>query len=219
MRAPAHLGRGRPFLAEALDAPGVDELVHLLGPIGDLRVALAAMNDLDAELVGQVIELLRRGMVRNPLGLRAAEFLVGQRPLGDVQQRLLGEMADEPWVCAVLEHRGRPRLAPRRDHPPQVHVPPVERPLGRMLVLRSGVGIPELHGRVDVQARRGRGTTARSRTQSMFQARSISRSPAERCRPRSAPMFSAVTRSLTNVMPCSTQGFKARLVGIEVHDA
>ena len=52
VRAPAHLGRRRPLFAEALDAPGVDELVHLFGPVGDLRVALAAMNDLDAELHG-----------------------------------------------------------------------------------------------------------------------------------------------------------------------
>ena len=63
VRAPAHLGRRRALFAEALDAPGVDELVHLLGLIGDLRVALAAMNDLDAELVGQMVELAapRRG--------------------------------------------------------------------------------------------------------------------------------------------------------------
>ena len=53
VRAPAHLGRGRAFFAEALDAPGVDELVHLLGLVGDLRVALAAMNHLDAELMAR----------------------------------------------------------------------------------------------------------------------------------------------------------------------
>ena len=48
VRAPAHLGRGRAFLAEALDAPGVDELVDLLRLVGDLRVALAAVDDLHA---------------------------------------------------------------------------------------------------------------------------------------------------------------------------
>ena len=31
VRAPAHLGGGRAFLAETLDAPGVDELIDLLG--------------------------------------------------------------------------------------------------------------------------------------------------------------------------------------------
>ena len=69
---------GRPLFAEALDAPGVDELVHLFGLIGDLRVALAEMNDLDAELVGQVVELLRLGVVRDLLRLSAAELLVRQ---------------------------------------------------------------------------------------------------------------------------------------------
>ena len=48
MGAPAHLGRGGSFLAESFDAPGIDELVDLLGPIGDLRIALAAMDHLDA---------------------------------------------------------------------------------------------------------------------------------------------------------------------------
>ena len=86
VRAPAHLGRRRALLAEALDAPGVDELVDLLGPVGDLRVALAAVNDLDAELMGQVVELAGRGVVRDPLGLRAGELPIGQRPLGDIEQ-------------------------------------------------------------------------------------------------------------------------------------
>ena len=62
VRAPAHLGRGGALLAEALDAPGVDELVHLLGLVGDLRVALAAVDHLHAELHGQVVERLRPAM-------------------------------------------------------------------------------------------------------------------------------------------------------------
>ena len=151
MGAPAHLSRGRPLFAEALDAPGVDELVHLFGLIGDLRVALAAMNDLDAELVGQVVELLRLGVVRDLLRLSAAELLVRQGLPSDVQKRLLGEMADQARVRPVFEHRRRPRLAPPGDHPPQVHVPPVECPLGRVLVVRPAVGVPELHRRVDIQ--------------------------------------------------------------------
>ena len=57
VRAPAHLrGRGA-FLAEALDAPGVDELVDLLRPVGDLGVSLAAMDDLDAQFLREVVEL------------------------------------------------------------------------------------------------------------------------------------------------------------------
>ena len=65
MGAPAHLCCSRPLFAEAFDAPRVDELVHLFGLIRDLRVALAAMNDLHAELVGQMVELLRPGVVRD----------------------------------------------------------------------------------------------------------------------------------------------------------
>ena len=93
----------------------------------------------------------RPGVVRDFLGLRADDFLVRQGPLGDVQQRLLGEMADQTGIGAMLDHRRGPGLLPRGDHPPQVHVPPVERPLGRVLVARSGVRIPQLHRRVDVQ--------------------------------------------------------------------
>ena len=151
MGAPAHLGRGRSLLAEALDAPGVDELVHLFGLVGDLRVALAAVNHLDAELVGQVVEVPRLGVVSDLLRLRAAEFFFRQRLLRDVQERVLGEMADQAGVRSVFDHRRRPGLAPRGDHPPQIHVAPVEGPLGRVLVFGSGVGIPELHRRVHVK--------------------------------------------------------------------
>src|SRR5215510_14678721 len=151
MRAPAHLRRGGPLFAEALDAPGVDELVYLLGLIRDLRVALAAMNDLDAKLVGQVVELLRLGMVRELLRLSATEFLVRQGLPSDVQKSVLGEMADQARVRPVFEHRRWPRFAPPGNHPPQVHVPPVEGPLGRVLVVVPAVGVPELYRRVDIQ--------------------------------------------------------------------
>ena len=151
MRAPAHLGRGRPLLAEALHAPGIDELVHLFGLIGDLRVALAAMNHLDAELLGQVVKVPRLGVVSDLLRLRPAEFLFRQRLLRDVQQRLLGEMADQAGVGSVFDHRRRPRLAPLGDHPPQIHVAPVEGSLGRVLVVGSSVGIPELYRRVHIE--------------------------------------------------------------------
>ena len=67
MGAPAHLGRGRSLLPESLNAPGIDELVHLFGLVCDLRVALAAMNDLDAELMGKVVEVPRLGVVSDLL--------------------------------------------------------------------------------------------------------------------------------------------------------
>ena len=108
VRAPAHFRRRRPFLAEALDAPGVDELVDLLGPIGNLRVALAAVDHLDAELWARWLNSWA-AHVRDLFGLGAAELPVRQRPLGDIEEGLLGEVADQPgWRRA--RHRGRPRL-------------------------------------------------------------------------------------------------------------
>ena len=52
------------------------------------------MNHLDAELAGEVIEVPCLGVVGDLLRLRPAEFLIRQRLLRDVQERLLGEMAD-----------------------------------------------------------------------------------------------------------------------------
>ena len=68
-----------------------------------------------------------------------------------VQQSVLGEMADQSWVGSVFHDRCRPRLTPGVLHPPQIHVAPVEGALGRVLVCGSGVGIPDLHRRVDVK--------------------------------------------------------------------
>ena len=151
MSAPTHLGRSRSLFAEAFHAPRIDELVHLLGLVRDLRVALAAMNDLDAELLGQVVEVLRLGVVSDLLRLRPAEFLFRERLLRDVQKRVFGEMADQPGVRAMFDHRRRARLAPLGNHAPQIHVAPVEGSLGRGLVLGSGVRIPELHRGVDIE--------------------------------------------------------------------
>ncbi len=151
MGAPAHLGRGRPLFPEALHAPGIDELVHLFGLVRDLRVALAAMNDLDAELLSQMVKVPRLGVVSDLLRLSPAEFLVREGALRDVEERLLGEMADQAWVGSVFDHRRRPRFAPRGDHPPQIHVAPVQGSLGRVLVFRSSVGIPELYRRVHIE--------------------------------------------------------------------
>ena len=52
--APAHLGGRGAFLAEALDGPGVHELVDLLRPVRDLRVAFGAMDHLHADRTGEV---------------------------------------------------------------------------------------------------------------------------------------------------------------------
>ena len=44
-----------------------------------------------------------------------------------------------------------PGSLPAGGHAADVHVPPVERPLGGVLVRRAGVGVPDLHRRVDVE--------------------------------------------------------------------
>src|SRR6267142_6921838 len=54
MRAPAKFGRLRAFADEAVDRPGIDELVRNLRHIGDLSVALGNMHDLDAEGLGEL---------------------------------------------------------------------------------------------------------------------------------------------------------------------
>src|SRR5579864_441820 len=112
MGAPAHLSRRRALLAEALDAPGVDELVHLLRPIGNLRVTLAAVDDPDAELAGQMVELPRLGVMCDLLRLSPHDLPIRQSVPGDIQESVLGEVADQAGVCPVLYHRARPRLTP-----------------------------------------------------------------------------------------------------------
>ena len=77
--APSHFRGGRALLAEALDAPGVDEFVHLLRLVGDLRVALAAVDDLDAELPREVVELPPGDQVRDLLGRPALDLPVGDQ--------------------------------------------------------------------------------------------------------------------------------------------
>src|SRR5882762_4138570 len=53
MRAPPEFGGLSPFADEAVDRPGIDELVRNLRNIGDLRVAFGDMHDLDAEGLGK----------------------------------------------------------------------------------------------------------------------------------------------------------------------
>src|SRR5262249_4505033 len=125
---PPEFGRRRPLLAKALDAPGIDELLDLLGPVRYLRVPLAAMDDFYAELMRQPVELQVLDMLGDSLRLRARELLVGERILGDVQQSLLGEVADKSGIGPMFEDRSRPRLVPLGCEPSQVHVPPIERP-------------------------------------------------------------------------------------------
>ncbi len=56
MCAPAHFGSGGAFFTKALNAPGVYEFIDFFGTIRNLRVSLAAVNDLHAQFVRKVVE-------------------------------------------------------------------------------------------------------------------------------------------------------------------
>ena len=142
MRPPAHFGRRGTLLAEALDAPGVDELVHLLRPFGDLSVALAAVDHLDTHFLGQPVEGLPGNQVANDLGVLRLDLLVGNQALANVDQALLDEMGDEARVGAVLNDGGRPLGLPGGQAAAQVHVPPIEGLFRRMLPGSGRIGIP-----------------------------------------------------------------------------
>ena len=64
---------------------GIDEFLDLLGLVGDLCIALAAMDDLYPKPMGKVIERLVLDVLGNLLCLCACEFLVGQGLPGNVQ--------------------------------------------------------------------------------------------------------------------------------------
>ena len=149
--APAHLGGGRPLLAEALNAPGIDELVDLLRTVGDLRVAFAAVDHLHAELVGEVVEGARPSELADLLPLPAGELPLLEAAHGDVEEGLLREMADEAGIGAMLENGRRAGRAPVGDHPPQVHVAPVERQFVGLRRYRMLVRIPHFDGGVEIE--------------------------------------------------------------------
>ena len=94
VRAPAHLDGGGAFLAEALNAPSVDELVDLLGQVGNLGVALGTVDDLHADGAGKVVELAGADELCDVLGGAGLELLVRDQALTDVDEALLDEMGD-----------------------------------------------------------------------------------------------------------------------------
>ena len=51
----------------------------------------------------------------------------------------------------MFEHRRGAGFGPSGGHPPDVHVPPIERSRGGMLVIAAVVGIPDLDRGVHVQ--------------------------------------------------------------------
>ena len=93
------------------------------------------MDYLDAQLVREMIERERTGVLRDPLRLLSRELAIRQRLLRDVEQSLLGEVADQTGIGAVLEDGRGALTRPCADLPAQVHVPPVERPLDGMMIL------------------------------------------------------------------------------------
>ena len=150
VRAPAHLGGRGAFLAEALDRPGVHEFVDLLRLVGDLGVALGAVDDLHAELLREETERAGRDQAGDLFGAGAPGLLVLDEPVADVDQALLDEVRDEAGVGAVLDDGGRALGLPLLQHAPQVHVAVVEGLGGRVGIRAAGVGIPQLGRGVDV---------------------------------------------------------------------
>ncbi len=99
VRAPAQLGRLAAFAHEAVDRPGVDELVRRLRPVRDLRVALGDMDRLDAEPLGE----------QRPVPARRRQRRRRAGVVRDPQQRRLHEMRNEARIGAVRQDCGGPR--------------------------------------------------------------------------------------------------------------
>jgi hypothetical protein len=154
VRAPAHLGRGDALFVEAVDTPGVDELVGLLRPIGDLRVAFGDVDDLRAGVHRQHVEpgavvagRGESGFQGNGIGGQAAL----QHRRGDLDQCLLGEVAHHAGVGAVFEHRrGAAVVGPGTHHAAQIHVAHVQRAVERVGAGQVDVRVPHLDAGVQV---------------------------------------------------------------------
>src|ERR1019366_2411057 len=151
MGAPAQLGGRLAFLAKSLDAPGIDELVDLLGLVRDLSIALRAVNHLHAERLREEVELLCPNELGDVGGFPRGQHLVRDQAVADVEESLFRKVRDQAGVRAVLENRRRALRLPLRDQAANVHVPPVERLLGGVLLRAGGVWVPQLGRRVHVE--------------------------------------------------------------------
>src|SRR5262249_38627658 len=96
VRAPAQLGRLQRFAHESAARPGVDELVPLLAGAAHLAVALGDLHDLYPEVTGE----------SRPTRLGGGNAAAVTGVLGDVEQRLLDEVRDQPRVGPVHQHDG-----------------------------------------------------------------------------------------------------------------
>ena len=97
VRAPAELGRLAALADEAVDRPGVDELVRLLAQLRELGIALGDVHRADAEIAHQP----------RPVGLRLRRLVPETRIAGHVEERLLEELRDEAGIGALGDHGGR----------------------------------------------------------------------------------------------------------------
>ena len=78
---------------EAVDGPGVDELVRTLGPVGRLGVAFGYLDERDAERLRE----------RRPAGLIRGRLGVLPKAHREVEQRLFHEVRDETGIRAVID--------------------------------------------------------------------------------------------------------------------
>src|ERR1700692_3836317 len=91
MRTPSEFGGLSSFADEAVDRPGIDELVRDLRHIGDLRIAFGDMHDFDAERLGKP----------GPGFAVAGRSRVDTRVLGDVEQGLLDQVRPQTRIGAM----------------------------------------------------------------------------------------------------------------------
>ena len=151
VRPPSHLGRSDTFLVEAIDAPGVDELVDLLWLRGDLRVALGDVDHLERQQLCEAGMVGRRQRLLEIGRRRRTGAAVGQGTCRDLPQRLLRPVRDEARVGAMLDHRRRTAVVtPPSDHLADRHVADVQRARQWVDVRRAVVGVPHLDRGVEV---------------------------------------------------------------------
>ena len=98
MAAPSQFRWLQAFVDEGVGRPGIDELVPVLAPFADLRVALGHVDHLDIQASGQLGPLLATP------GRRRTEPGVG----GHVEQRLFQKQGNEPRIGALGDYRRGP---------------------------------------------------------------------------------------------------------------
>ena len=129
VRAPSEFRGCDALLVEPVHTPGVHELADFLWLIGDLRVAFGDVNSADLEQLCEHVEATL-GHCGSNLLVALGEQPVAQDRFGDLNERLLDEMAHQTRVSPVLhDGRGSVVRSPLGDLSAKVHVTPVERAL------------------------------------------------------------------------------------------